>query len=215
MDAGTGLTERVGRLLEERSGWFLLSMVAATLLPAVPMAIMAPGHTAADNPGGRLYDPQDLVDANLPPRIHDAFFVAEAVGGDILTQAPLWELYLNTQALKETDRNGQLNPPCLEEQQYLYNGFDTDRQQPIFGIFTVADAVQEALAQLPLLNTDLEHASDEQVKVAVHFVLNDPRTDILEDTLSNELKTSERHTVLGQGDRLLDLPRPALSRDGR
>ena len=198
MDTNTSLAGRVGGLLEERVRLVPDGHVAATLLLAVPMFTMAPDHTASDNPGGRVYDLQDLVDANLPPRIHGAFFVAEAADGDILTQAPLWGLYQNTQALKEADRNGQLNPPGLEEQQYLYNGFDTDRQQPIFGIFTVADAVQEALALHPLLNTDLEHATDEQVKVAVHFVLNDPRTDILEDTLSNELKASERCTVLGQ-----------------
>jgi predicted RND superfamily exporter protein len=198
MDARTGLAGRVGGLLEKRSGWFLLAMAATTLLLAVPMFTMAPDHTASDNPGGRVYDLQALVNANLPPRVHGVFFLAEATNGDMLTQAPLWELYRNTQALKDADRNGQLNPPGLEEQQYLYNGFDTDRQQPIFGIFTLANAVQEALALHPLLNTDLEHATDEQVKVAVHFVLNDPRTEILENMLSNELKASERRTVLGQ-----------------
>ena len=61
----------------------------------------------------------------------------------------MWELYQNTLALKEADREGTLNPPSLEERSYLYNGFDTDRQQPVFGIFTLADAVQEVLIRDP------------------------------------------------------------------
>ena len=196
-DTGT-LSHRVGGFLERRSGWFLLSIVVLTLLLAIPMVTMAPDESASDNPGGEVYDLQDLMDENLPARIHGAFFVAEARSGDFLTQAPMWELYQNTLALKEADREGTLNPPSLEERSYLYNGFDTDRQQPVFGIFTLADAVQEVLIRDPRLNTTLERATDEEVKFAVHQVLSNPVTEGFEDALSRPLKTVERRTVLGQ-----------------
>ncbi len=196
-DTGT-LSLNVGSFLERRSGWFLLSIVVLTLLLAIPMFTMAPDEAASDNPGGVVYDLQDLVDAKLPARIHGTFFVAEARSGDFLTQAPMWELYQNTVALKEADREGTLNSPNLEERSYLYNGFDTDRQQPIFGIYTLADAVQEVLARDPRLNTTLERATDEEVKLAVHQVLSNPATEGFEDALSFTLKAVERRSLWGQ-----------------
>ena len=191
------LSHKVASLLERRSGWFLLAILATTVLLAIPMITMAPDESASDNPGGLVYDVEDLVNSTLPPRVHSAGFVVEARGGDILTQAPLLELYQNAQALRQADQEGTLNPPGLPEQPYLYNGFDTDRQQPLLGIYTLADAVQEALTRNPQLNTTLDEATDEQVKVAVSQVLADPRTEGFKDSLSQQ-KAVERRTVLDQ-----------------
>ena len=189
------ISYRVASFLDRYSGWLILSVVSLTVLLAVPMVAMAPDEDASDNPGGAVYDLEDLVDATLPARVHAPGFIVEARNGDVLTQQPLWELYQNTERLRQADRDGALHPPGLPEQPYLYNGFDADRQQPVIGIFTLADAVQEAL--LRGLNTDLENASDEQVKLAIYQVFNDPRTDWLKDNLS-EKKAVVRKEVLGQ-----------------
>ena len=183
--------------LERRSGWILLTMAVLTVLLAIPMVAMRPNEDASDSPGGAVYDLEDRVDADLPPRTHSPGFLVEAGNGDILRQEPLWELYQNTEKLRQADLEGSLNPPDLPEQPYLYNGFDADRQEPVIGIFTFADAVQAALLTDPRLNTDLERASDDQVKLAIHLVLNDPRTDGFKDTLS-EKKSVVRKSVLGQ-----------------
>ena len=151
------LPQQIAGFMERRSGWIILTIVAITVLLAVPMIAMAPDESASDNPGGRVYDLEDLVDANLPPRVHGAGFIVEAHSGDVLTRAPLLELYRNGEALRQADREGTLNPPGLPEQHYLFSGFDVDRQQPVVGIYTLADAVQEALGSPPL-NTDLERA---------------------------------------------------------
>ena len=190
-------SHQVTSFMERRSGWFILTILAITVLLAIPMVLMAPDESASDNPGGAVYDLEDLVNINLPPRSHGAGYIVEARNNDILTQQPLWELYQNTERLRQADREGKLNPPGLPEQPYLYSGFDTDRQQPIFGIYTLADAVQEVLARDPRLNTNLEQATDEQVKFAISQVLSDPRTEGLKDSLSQE-KAVERRTLLGQ-----------------
>lgn len=161
------------------------------------MVTMAPNESASESPGGAVYDLEDLVNTTFPPRVHGVFFIAEARNGDILTQEPLWELHQNTEKLRQGDREGKLNPPGLPEQPFLFSGFDADRQQPILGIYTLADAVQESLTRDPRLNTDLERATDEQVKLAISQVLSDPRTEGMKDALSQQ-KAVERRTVLGQ-----------------
>ena len=198
MKSSESLSQRAANFLERRSGWLILGVVAITALLAVPMVTMIPDENASDNPGGEVFDLEDLVDEKLEPPFYNNGFVVEARGGDVVTQAPLWELYQNTQALREADQAGKLNPPGLPEQQYLASGFDVDRQQPIVGIYTLADAVQEVLTNDPRLNTTLEQATDDQVKLAVHQVLSDPRTEGLEASLSFVNKKKERRTVLGQ-----------------
>ena len=191
------MTQRISSFLVAWSGRLILLMVALTVLLAIPMITMAPDEDASDNPGGPVYDLQDMVDVQLPPRVHSPFFLVESRYGDALTRAPLLELHQNTQKLREADSLGELNPPDLPNQPYLYNGFDADRQQPVVGIFNLADAVQEVLALHPLLDTDLERATEEQVKFAVHQVFNNPNTDWMKELLS-ELQSLEMRTVLGE-----------------
>jgi len=186
---------RIADLLERRSGWLLVAIPLITALLAVPMIVKAPDENASDNPGGLVYDLEDLTNTNLPRRVHGAFFIAEARVQDVLTQKPLWELYENVQKLRQADAEGRLHPPGLPEQSYLFNGFDVDRGEPILGIFTLADAVQEALVLEPF-GTDLSRASEDEVKLALHLVLQDPRNEILKDFISEQRKVEQR-TVLG------------------
>ena len=39
-----------------------------------------------------------------------------APDGDVLTQAALWELFQNEEALRRVDERGELHPPKLEDQ---------------------------------------------------------------------------------------------------
>ncbi len=188
------LTDRIAGHMDRYSGWFIVAVGIVTLLLIIPMVLMSPDESASDNPGGQVYQVADIIEATLPPRIHSAGFIVEARDGDILMQAPLFELYTNSQKLQEADALGQLNPPGLPEQPYLYNGFDTDRQRPIVGTFSIADAVQDALANFGM---SLEMATDDQVKVALSAILADPRFLFLKENLSQG-KQMERRVVLGQ-----------------
>jgi predicted RND superfamily exporter protein len=187
-------TDQVAGFLDRYSGWFIMSIGIVTLLLVIPMILMSPEESASDNPGGQVYDVADRIDATLPPRIHSAGFIVEAREGDILTQAALLELYQNSNKLREADAAGQLNPPGLPEQPYLYNGFDTDRQRPIVGTYSIADAVQEALGTFDM---DLERATDDMVKIALSGIMSDPRFLFLRENLSQGRQV-ERRMVMGQ-----------------
>ena len=173
MDSSSSLATRVAGTLERRSGWFLVAVTAITFLLVLPMILMAPDETASDSPGGSVYDLEDSFTSRLPSRFHGSFFMIEARDGDVLTGRVLAELRRNSEALRAADAAGELQPPGLPGQPYLFNGYDPDRQEPVIGIFTLADAVS--------LLVNLDEASDERVKAAVGRVLSDPRSQRIED----------------------------------
>ena len=64
---------QVASFRERRSGWFILAILAITALLAIPMVVLAPDEQASDNPGGAVYDLQDLVSTTFSSRVHGAF----------------------------------------------------------------------------------------------------------------------------------------------
>ena len=166
-------SEKLSAFLERRSGWIVLGVVIATLLLIVPLIALTPEEQASTEPGGPVFDLRDLVDERFPAALYVPSYILESPDGpdgDVLTQAALWELYQNQEALRRADERGELHPPKLKVQPYLYKGNNPNTQRPIHGIYSVADAVQAVLAEF---GTSLEHASDKDVKIALHFVLQE------------------------------------------
>ena len=186
MNPGHSLSARAGQLLVAHSGWFILTMLVLTGLMAPPIFLMAPTRQASQDPGGPVFELQERVQEQFPPRIHGTAFIAEDRQGDILRQEPLWELYQNQRILRESDLG-----------QFLYNGYDADNQRRVFGVFTIADGVNSFLALDPFGSTTLENATGEQVKVAVHRLLASPNGRLLRDSLSRDA-SSEVRIVNGQ-----------------
>ncbi len=124
--------------------------------------------------------------------MHGSAYILEARDGDVLTQSVLWELYRNTQELRDVDAQGQLAPDSLPRQPYLYSSFQTYTQRPFTGVSTIADHVQQALLQDPSLKASLETATDQQVKLAVHRLLSNPLTGGLQNTLSVKASSVSR-----------------------
>ena len=82
----------------------------------------------------------------------------------------MWELFQNEEALRRADERGELRPPKLEDQSYLYKGNNPNTQRSVYGLYSVADAVQAVLVEMGM---DLGSASDEDVKIALRFVLQE------------------------------------------
>jgi len=146
-----------------------------TGLLAVPLVLMAPEEQASQEPGGPVFDLQKKVNDRFRPRIHITSVIIEDRERDILRQEPLWELYLNEEAL----RRSELGP-------FLYNGYDPDNERQIFGVFTIADAVQGVLRLDPSVRATLETATDGQVKQAIHRILESPTGEPMRDSLSKD-----------------------------
>ena len=144
-----------------------------------------------------MFDLQKIVNERFTTRIHIYSFIVEDRQGDILRQAPLWELYQNEQALRESD---------LKE--YLFSGYDVDSGQRLQGIFTIADAVQGLLILDSRTNITLETATDAQVKQAVARILNSPAGELLRASLS---KDAASRTVVVDGREMVEWRAKALS----
>jgi predicted RND superfamily exporter protein len=189
--------EKTSAFLEQRSGWVILGILAVTLLLIIPLLIMAPQEEASGYPKSQAFDLQEDIDARFPPSVHVIGMTVESRDGDVLTQEALWELYSNTERLLSADRAGKLAPPGLDTQTYLFPYYYAGIERQVLGIYTLADAVQDVLNHDPRLNTTLEKASNEQVKLALHMLLSYPSGEEFRDSLSVQT-TVEPGQVAGQ-----------------
>ena len=196
MQSTETLSYRIASFMERRSGWLILSMIVVTVLLIIPVLTMAPDENASENPGGQVFDLQDDIDDRFPPAAHSAGIIVEARGEDVLTQKALWELYQNTERLRQADQALELAPPGLEDQSYLFSFYFNELERPVVGIYSLADEVQEVMASDPLIPT-LADASDDDVKLAIHRILSDPRKKRFREDLSIKA-TSETQQVAGE-----------------
>ncbi len=193
-------SEKFASFLERNSGWIILAVSIATLLLLFPLFALAPDEQASTEPGGPVFDLRDLANERFPEDLYVTTYILESrdgPDGDVLSQAALWELYQNQEALRKADERGDLHPPNLEKQPYLFKGNNPDTQLPIDGVSSIVDAVQLVLIQSGL---HLESATDEQVKIALHLVLaEESRTAGLRQYLSEKAAfTFEHSEAIGQ-----------------
>jgi len=193
---GTGppssFSARIGDFLERHSGRVILTAGALTLFLVIPLVVMGSDEQASEDPVGEVFDLRDDINERFAPRVHGASYIVESRTGDILTQAPLWELYQNEQRLKQDDQKGTLAPEDLPIQPYLYEAFDIEANRPFLGVYSLADAVQVMLVSNPRFGTTLETATDEQVKLAVHQLFSNPDTSGLQGSLSIKARSEKR-----------------------
>ena len=180
------LASRTSDFILRHSGWFIGTVLALTVLFALPIVFMAPPGPASQDPGGPVFDLLETVNQRFPPRIHVTTFIVEDPQGDILRQQPLWELYQNERKLRASDL-GSL----------LYSGYDADRERQILGIYTIADAVQNLFLLDPSTATSLKTATDDQVKAAISRILDSPTGRPLRGSLSKDASFQTR-IVYGQ-----------------
>ncbi|MCK5559684.1 MAG: hypothetical protein KAJ51_03785, partial [Thermoplasmata archaeon] len=190
---------RLGAFMQRRSSTIIGVTVLITLLMFIPLMFMAPTERASSNPGGEVFDVGEEVVDKFPLSVHQVYFVVEAKDGDIFTKKELWELYQNENNMRESEFG----------KKYLYTRFDTQSGTMTFGVYSIADAIQsffEANKLHPLFqNITLETADDDQVKLAIHYVLSDLNSASLADLFSQKA-THEPGIILGQSVEIWNSP---------
>ncbi len=139
-------------------------LAAALLVVGVALSLLYPavaddGEPTFD-PGGGIYDTFDRVDTlfETSSSTRSAVYLVEnPAGGDVLSQAALAELKRNQDAVRADP----------ESQRHLVPAFDPEFGIPTDGIFSIADAIDEALPG------GLAVATDAEVKVALAELLAD------------------------------------------
>ena len=188
---------KVARWADSHSTWLIWGTLAITALLVVPLTVMDKPPVASQNPEGRVFDLQDRIDDAFAAPTHFVPFIAESKTGDILTPVSLSELLLSETRLRAADARSELTPEDLPAQPYLLTYFDNNVFESVNGVTTIADAVEAYLQSSSNGELSLFEASEEQVKVAVHRVLSNPKTADLGELLSTEA-TSERRVVNGE-----------------
>ncbi len=156
-------------------------ILVLTALLVLPAALMQPTERASQEPGGPVFDLRDKLNAQFPAQLHIASFIVEDRQGDVLRQAPLWELYRNEQTLRQSEMAG-----------LLFYGYDVDTQRDTQGVYTVADAVNDMLLLGSSGAVTLETATDAQVKQAILLALDGPTGPFLRESFSKDAALETR-----------------------
>ena len=184
------LADRAAEFFTRHSTATIIAILLVTALLVLPALLLQPTEQASQEPGGPVFDLREKVNGQFPARLHVASFIVEDRTGDVLRQAPLWELYSNEENLRNSDM-GDL----------LFYGYNVDTQREIQGIYTIADAVNYVLTLDPASGVTLETASDAQVKEAIGRVLDGPTGPFLRESFSKDAALVTR-TVDGQERRV-------------
>lgn len=167
--------DRVAGFLTRYTTATIITILTITVLLVLPIFLMQPTEQASQEPGGPVFDLRDKVNAQFPAQLHIASFIVEDREGDVLRQAPLWELYRNQKALRES-----------EIADLLFYGYDVETQRETQGIYTMADAVHEVLVLGSSGAVTLETATDTQVKAAIALALDGPTGPFLRESFSKD-----------------------------
>ena len=136
---------------------FVVVVLLVTGMMFVAFGTMEQSYEASSDPAGPAFEARVIIGDEFSATAHMIPFIIEARGDDVLSKEVLAEVYAN----EEVYRSSEIY------ETYRYVGYDTDLDQPSYGIYTVADGVQEVLAGS--FDTTLDQASEDMVKVALHF----------------------------------------------
>lgn len=169
---------------------------ALVVVLAVGLAIAAPGIANEEqvnfSPTGEIYEISERAEEVFDPISSIAgatFLVEDPDGVDVLTRDDLLAFKERSDALREETKVVHDQPLNTR----LVTGVDLDLGMEIPGIFSIADAVDEALGA-----GGLEAATDDDVKaVLTELLAADAPTAMLRTTLSSSARTSLTLTSRG------------------
>lgn len=156
----------------------ILGFIALTTVFGLCWALIDNEELSSWDPPGSDVELQRRVDNTFPQRNHIVAFILESKSGNVLSAEVLQELYKNELVLRK------------DFQQYLVDQYDIVNDRQIFGIFTMADAVQKTLKSNSN-SLDIYTATEEQIINAVKDILNNDLGGELINSMSSDLRLVE------------------------
>ncbi len=147
--------------LSKRAGVFVVVILLVTGMMFVVFGTMEQTYEASSDPAGPAFEARVIIGDEFSATAHQIPFIIEARGDDVLSKEVLAEFYANEEVYKSSEIY----------ETYRYVGYNTDLDQPSYGIYTIADGVQEVL--VGNFGSSLDQASEDMVKVALHFFVQD------------------------------------------
>lgn len=154
-----GIYESLAAGVSRRAGVFVATIFVVTLLMFMSFQNLEQDYEASSDPTGPAFEAREIIGDEFTATSHGIPYLVEAKGNDVLSKEVLAEVYDNEEAYRASDIY----------RDYRYVGYDTELDQPSYGIYTVADGVQEVLNGS--FQTSIEEASPDLVKVALHFFI--------------------------------------------
>lgn len=175
----------------------ILAFFILTFILIYPLIYKTPTQQASPDPPSKSHKLQNDLDSRFINPIFYTSFIAESKSKDILTQNSLFELFKATEKLKSLDKTGELKLlKNSTKEPYLYTYYDQNINTQIYGVYTIANAVENYLQQN---NTSLENATESQVKIAIHDILNNAQSTFLFESLSinstNEIRVIDNREI--------------------
>ncbi len=183
-DLSDGFWKKTGAIFEKRSPLIVIVTLVISLALLIPLGLMAPNDRVTGNPKDEVFDLYEKIEDKMPEAYKYTGFIVEAKDGDILTQKELYELFQNEERLRNSDIG----------QKYLINSYDVEIGTWIPGIYSIADEVNRILIEN--MDSNLENATDEMVKFAIHMIISSTEGSEFINTMS-EKATSTPGNFLG------------------
>ncbi len=178
--------DKLGEGLSNRAGTFVGLIVLITVLMFLASGAFPATYDASMDPTGPAFEAREIITDDFPRDSYTIPFIVEAKGDDILTKEALSEFYANEDAL----RNSEIYDLYAREEFWI----DVNRVTP--AVYTIADGVNEVL--VGNFNTTLEGATEDMVKVALHFFIQNSPGFLT--WLSQDNHTETRDVTIGPMD---------------
>jgi predicted RND superfamily exporter protein len=166
-----------------RAGAYVAVILIVSGLMFVAFGTMEQSYEASSDPKGPAFEARHIIDDDFTATAHPIPYIVEARGDDALSKEVMAEAFANEEAYRASK--------IYEE--YRYEGYDTELDIPFYGVYSVADGVQDVLADS--FNTTLAEASPDMVKVALHFFVEGSPS--IKSTFSKDNSSEVRDITIG------------------
>ncbi len=171
-----------------------------------PLVFEDPGDASLD-PKKEAYKVQQRINEKFIESVQFVSFVIEADDGDMVNKKNLSQLLINQNKIISKDSKQELAVGTLKPDSFLWEGYDEETRISFTGIYSFANAVDDALKNNPNFPNGLQDADGDDVKIMLHYLFN---SGLVGDPYSVLSKGSKSEVKIIKGQEINFWTSPAL-----